>query len=283
MKKILLSLLIVSVSVICKESGGGKYSKKEYKAQQVVVKLAQTTAKKLPDKKGIYAVMNTTAGDMVFDLYYNDAPNTVQNFIDLAQGEKEFTDNAGVKVKKPFYNGLLFHRVIENFMAQGGCPKGDGTGGPGYSFDDEINGVALGLDKMIVKDSPYYQRHAQQMVISELGIRSQEEFEKRKSEYLARIKEVIELPVIEVLHGSGYRYNEVVNSHRAVRGSLAMANSGPNTNGSQFFINQVETPHLDGLHTVFGQLVEGEDVLDKIISLGNSRTKIRNVVIVDKR
>ena len=123
--------------------------------------------------------MRTTEGVIVFELFDDDAPKTVANFKKLA-GEG-------------FYDGLTFHRIIKDFMAQGGCPQGTGTGGPGYQFEDEFN------------------------------------------------------------------------DHKVVRGALAMANSGPNTNGSQFFIVTAdETPWLDGKHTVFGQVVEGEDVLDRL-------------------
>ena len=123
--------------------------------------------------------MRTTEGVIVFELFDEDAPKTVANFKKLA-GEK-------------FYDGLTFHRIIKDFMAQGGCPQGTGTGGPGYQFEDEFN------------------------------------------------------------------------DHLVVRGALAMANSGPNTNGSQFFIVTAdEAPWLDGKHTVFGQVVEGEDVIDRL-------------------
>ena len=113
----------------------------------------------------------------------------------LAEGTKEWTDpKTGQKVKKPFYDGLIFHRVIDGFMIQGGCPMGNGMGGPGYKFGDEF--------------------------------------------------------------GPGLRHD---------RGQLlSMANAGPNTNGSQFFITHVATPWLDGKHTVFGKVLEGQDVVDSI-------------------
>ena len=128
------------------------------------------------------ATMKTTQGDIVLELFDEDAPKTVQNFRDLAE--------------KGFYDGLSFHRIIKDFMIQGGCPQGTGTGGPGYTFEDEFN------------------------------------------------------------------------SHKVVRGALAMANAGPNTNGSQFFIVTTgEAPWLDGKHTVFGQVTEGMDVVDALEAL----------------
>jgi peptidyl-prolyl cis-trans isomerase B (cyclophilin B) len=134
------------------------------------------------------AVMKTTEGDITIVLFDEDAPKTVSNFKQLAgQG---------------FYDGLIFHRVIPDFMVQGGCPEGTGTGGPGYTFEDEIN------------------------------------------------------------------------QHKVVRGALAMANAGPNTNGSQFFIVTTEAaPWLDGKHTVFGEVTGGMDVVDRI---GGTQTDSRD-------
>jgi peptidyl-prolyl cis-trans isomerase B (cyclophilin B) len=125
------------------------------------------------------AVMKTSEGDITFELFDEDAPKTVSNFKELAgQG---------------FYDGLIFHRIIPDFMIQGGCPEGTGTGGPGYTFEDEFN------------------------------------------------------------------------DHKIVRGALAMANAGPNTNGSQFFIVTTEAaPWLDGKHTVFGEVTDGMDAVDAI-------------------
>jgi cyclophilin family peptidyl-prolyl cis-trans isomerase len=128
------------------------------------------------------ATLTTNHGDIVIDLFDDDAPKTVENFTKLA-GDG-------------FYDGLIFHRVIPDFMIQGGCPEGTGTGGPGYTFEDEIN------------------------------------------------------------------------DHKVVRGALAMANAGPNTNGSQFFIVTVQSaPWLDGKHTVFGEVSSGMDVVDTISEL----------------
>ena len=126
--------------------------------------------------------MTTNHGDIVFEMFDDDAPKTVGNMRELAE--------------KGFYDGLSFHRIIRDFMIQGGCPQGTGTGGPGYEFEDEIN------------------------------------------------------------------------QHKVVRGALAMANAGPNTNGSQFFIVTTgAAPWLDGKHTVFGEVIDGMDVVDAIESV----------------
>ncbi|PYR25224.1 MAG: peptidyl-prolyl cis-trans isomerase [Acidobacteria bacterium] len=146
-------------------------------------------------KPGTYARFTTSEGNFTVQLFEKDAPKTVENFVGLAQGTKEWTDpKTGEKVKKPFYNGIIFHRVIANFMIQGGDPLGVGTGGPGYKIPDEFS--------------------------------------------------------------SGRTLEKA--------GILAMANSGPNTGGSQFFITLVPTPWLNGKHTVFGEVVDGMDVVTKI-------------------
>lgn len=142
---------------------------------------------KLPD--GLYASLETEKGTITLELFYKKTPLTVANFVGLAEGALNL-QNPG----KSFYDGLTFHRVIANFMIQGGCPKGNGTGGPGYMFPDEF------VDDLKF-DAP---------------------------------------------------------------GKLAMANAGPKTNGSQFFITHVETPWLNGHHTIFGQVVEGQNVVDKV-------------------
>lgn len=139
--------------------------------------------------------MHTNYGDIVIDLFGNHAPVTVENFIGLAKGEKDYTtQNAKGEQSGPFYDGAIFHRVIDQFMIQGGCPEGNGTGGPGYTIPDEF--------------------------------------------------------------GKGLKHDKP--------GILSMANAGPNTGGSQFFITLVPTPWLDGKHAIFGQVVEGMDVVEKI-------------------
>ena len=150
--------------------------------------------------------IETIKGSVELELFSNDAPKTVENFVKLAE--------------EGFYDGLAFHRVIEDFMIQGGDPKGDGTGGPGYAFEDEISARSLDL--------------------SPAEIRSLEEL--------------------------GYRYDNKLGSHRHEAGSVSMANSGPNTNGSQFFIVTTKAQrHLDGRHTVFGRVTDGMDVVLKIV------------------
>ncbi len=223
-------------------------------------------------------IMTTSQGNVSIELFEKSAPETVKNFIGLAEGTKEFTDGSGNKVKKPFYDGLIFHRVIDNFMIQGGCPMGNGMGDPGYKFKDEINASDLGLDKLKVLDEKtglhehlriYPQRQMQQMiaqpVFKKLGINSEETFKAKQKEFQEEIqKRIKSLTLKKLYEGMGYQYDEKLKSYPMKKGFLAMANSGPNTNGSQFYINLKDNNYLDGKHTVFGKVIEGMDVVEKI-------------------
>ena len=149
---------------------------------------------------GTYAKFETTLGNFTVQLFEDKVPETVGNFVGLVEGTKEWKHpKSGEKSTKPYYDGIVFHRVIEGFMIQGGDPLGQGYGGPGYNFKDEFHPEL---------------RHDQ-------------------------------------------------------AGVLSMANAGPNTNGSQFFITLAATPHLDRRHSVFGKVVEG---LDVIRAIGNTPT-----------
>jgi peptidyl-prolyl cis-trans isomerase A (cyclophilin A) len=163
---------------------------------------------------GIYAEFDTTMGKFVCRLFSDAAPKTVANFIGLAEGTKEFTDPVtGKNMKKPFYDGLIFHRVIPNFMIQGGDPTGTGRGGPGYRFEDEFHHT-LHFDRP---------------------------------------------------------------------GKLAMANSGPNTNGSQFFITTAPTTWLDGRHSIFGEVIEGQDIVEKISNAErNNQDRPQQDIVIKK-
>jgi len=168
---------------------------------------------------GLYATINTTQGAIVVKFFEKEAPITVRNFVGLARGTKAWKDpKTGLMVmKRSLYNGTIFHRVIPNFMIQGGDPLGTGLGGPGFVIPDEFS-PDLKFD---------------------------------------------------------------------VPGRLAMANSGPHTGGSQFFITEVPTPHLNGLHTIFGQVVDGQDIVTKIahVPVNGEKpvTPVRITSIVIKR
>lgn len=222
-----------------------------------------------------YCLIKTTKGDIVVRLYAQEAPKTVENFLGLAEGTKVVVDpKTKHKVRKAYYNGLTFHRVIKGFMIQGGCPLGTGEGGPGYKFEDEINADALGLDKLNVLDEqsrphPWLNIRSQEdfnksvllPLFRAMGITSDEQLAARQEEVNQRVQA---MSLKEAYVNLGYAYDGKLKSHAPKRGCLAMANSGPNTNGSQFFINLVDTPWLTGKHTVFGEVVKGMEVVDRI-------------------
>ena len=202
------------------------------------------------DAEDPVCLIRTSMGDVYVELFAKEAPKTVRNFIDLAEGRKEFTDpKTRKKVTRHFYDDLVFHRVIKGFMIQGGCPLGNGRGGPGYRFEDEINAEDLGLDD--------------KKVMTQRG----------------------RLTLKEAYESMGYRYNSKRESHHPKKGVIAMANSGPNTNGSQFFINLVDTPHLAGKHTVFGKVVKGMGVVEAIgdVAVGEGSMPVKNVRIISIR
>ena len=166
----------------------------------------------IPQGSGdLYAVFQTSRGNIVIKLFEKDAPKTVANFVGLATGKQEWVDpRNGKKSNARLYDGTAFHRVIPQFMIQGGDPLGTGTGGPGYKFEDEFQ--------------------------------------------------------------SGRKFDRP--------GLLAMANAGPNTNGSQFFITEVPTPHLNNRHTIFGEVVKGQELVPQIARGGNAQTRLDKVEIV---
>jgi peptidyl-prolyl cis-trans isomerase A (cyclophilin A) len=161
----------------------------------------------------LYATFQTSLGDLTVKLFTKEAPKTVANFVALAAGEKTWTDPVSrTQTNRPLYDGTIFHRVIPDFMIQGGDPLGEGTGGPGYEFADEF--------------------------------------------------------------GGGKRFDKAC--------LLAMANAGPNTNGSQFFITERPTPHLNNRHTIFGEVVKGCELVAKIARVPADRDKPRQSVVLKK-
>src|SRR5271163_3619869 len=168
----------------------------------------------MPRQPGTYAVFDTSDGQIVCRLFPTEAPKTVANFIELAEGAREWTHPlTKKKSSEKLYDGTIFHRVIPDFMIQGGDPAGNGMGGPGYRFEDETQGSPHKFDKP---------------------------------------------------------------------GKLAMANAGPNTNGSQFFITLANTEWLTGKHTIFGEVVEGQDVVEKISKVArNGQDKPHKPVVIE--
>ena len=221
------------------------------------------------------AVLKTSMGTIEVELFQHAAPQTVANFIGLAEGTKAFTDpKSGSQVKRKYFDGLIFHRVIKDFMIQGGCPLGTGTGNPGYTFKDEMNADSLGLNELKaltpqgepnqllgIRSQEQFNSYILAPLFEEMGISTQEELDKRIEEFQALLSK---LSVKDVFEGMGYEYQTGIQSYEPLKGYLAMANSGPNTNGSQFFINLIDTPWLIGKHTVFGKVINGMDIVEAI-------------------
>lgn len=270
--------------VLCMSSACSKVPKNKAAAMKDV-------KEKMRNEKNPIAFIETSLGDITVELYRHAAPKTVENFIQLARGEKEFTDADGKSAKRPYYDGLIFHRVIPQFMIQGGDIKGNGTGGPGYQFADEINAKALGLDKMKVSSSPMAQNEVMMVVRNEifqkLGIKSQADLNAKmkqadgmlKSEQAKWASKSLE----ELYIARGVKYIPDLPSESNTKGSLSMANAGPNTNGSQFFVSVTDNIYLDGKHTVFGRVLSGLDVAEKITKVDRDQQDRPKTNVVMKR
>ncbi|PID27471.1 MAG: peptidylprolyl isomerase [Candidatus Cloacimonadota bacterium] len=235
--------------------------------------------------------MKTNHGIIKIELWPEIAPKTVENFIGLAEGTKEFTDpKSGKKTKRPFYDGLIFHRVINDFMIQGGCPLGTGTGGPGYQFEDET--IVKGSEKVLkgeIKSESDAFKVYQQMIMPYLSKNSDnDEINDIVAECQATNsgKPIMKHTVEYFKEQTGSNFDIISDGKVRAKndlGCISMANSGPNTNGSQFFIITKEggTPWLDGKHTVFGKVIEGLDVALEIqkVKTGPNDRPIQDVVI----
>ena len=220
----------------------------------------------------------TSHGEIVAELFADQAPQTVRNFIELAEGLKP-SQRDGTTEPRHFYDGLTFHRTIPQFMIQGGCPEGTGSGDPGFSLGDEINADSLGLDRLAALDEgqlhpqcAYMQQQFMQAVVQPRmvarGIGPETPRDEAQAAFTAVLAELDGICLKDFYQAMGYVYDaELPASSAPERGVLAMANSGPATNGSQFFINVVDTPHLTGKHTVFGRVLEGMAVADAIAAV----------------
>ncbi len=225
------------------------------------------------------AILHTNLGPITVELLADAAPLTVANFVDLAQGNKVWIDpQTQQRKQEPYYDGLIFHRVIPNFMIQGGDPLGTGRGGPGYKFPDEINADALGLDQtkafepsgaphpwLGIQSPQQLQQTLMPAIYRKVGVTDEASFNAKREEVQAELTRILEKSSVKEFYELlGYQYTPGLPSVLPTRGMLAMANAGPNTNGSQFFINLADTPWLAGKHTVFGRVVEGMEVVDRI-------------------
>jgi len=244
------------------------------------------TKRNLENKKestgDVRVILKTNMGDIKLELFDKLAPKTVANFVDLATGKK---------TGKPFYNGLIFHRVIKDFMIQGGCPQGTGTGGPGYQFEDECYFDGKELTGKV--DSPDKAVEVFQKILVPY---MQENKDKANTEIEKLFQECIQKQSGEPLFGKTIEYyQKTTNSFdkkiftkgklraEVAYGTICMANSGPNTNGSQFFIvtKSDGCAWLNGKHTVFGKVVEGIDIVTKIdnTKTGSGDKPVEKVII----
>ncbi len=244
-----------------------------------------------PREKGLYAVFHTNKGEFTVRFFEDLAPKTVENFVGLAAGTKKWLDPASKDwVKRPFYNGLIFHRVIKDFMIQGGDPLGNGTGGPGYKFEDECFTQGPELTGAI-KDRqtavqvwntiivPYAQKYNGD--VPDPDIKKIIETAVKKQSVDELIGKTVEY--VKTRTGTTQAVYGLKLVHAVDYGCLCMANSGPNTNGSQFFIvtKQDGCPWLNGKHTVFGKVVHGMEVVHSIENLptGAGDKPLADVVI----
>ena len=220
-------------------------------------------------------LMSTTRGNILLELFPDAAPLTVENFTGLAEGTKPFTDPySGQPTQRPFYDGLVFHRVMEGFMVQGGSPNGTTDGHPGFTFPDEMNAESLGLDRMLVvapdnqpnpvlgiQNRQDFQQRVLLPLYRSMGIDSTERLQARLTEAEQRLRALTVRENYELL---GYRYRDNLVSRPPLRGTIAMANAGPDTNGSQFFLLLGDADWLLGKHTVFGRVRLGMEVVEAI-------------------
>lgn len=220
--------------------------------------------------------ITTDTGAIVVELFADQAPTTVRRIIGLAEGLIP-SQRDGERAAHHFYDGLTFHRVIPDFMIQGGCPLGNGRGGPGFRFHNEINGTSLGLDREMAVQDGRLHRHCgsmrtqfQQAVLApRMQARGVTRASTRAETQEALQAVLAELDgdysLLDFYRDLGYRFDpDLPASTPPTRGVIAMANAGPSSNGSQFFITVGDSHYLSGKHTVFGRVVAGMEVADAI-------------------
>jgi cyclophilin family peptidyl-prolyl cis-trans isomerase len=234
-------------------------------------------------------LLKTEAGEITIELWSDIAPKTVENFTGLAEGTKEWTDpKTGQKVTRPFYDGLMFHRVIDDFMIQGGCPKGDGTSGPGYAFEDECfeNGEKLSgpiIDETMAAEvfqkilQPYF--GSTENADPDLTKIAEACYTQQSGRPL--MVHDVEYYLEKTGTKTEFHRNGKLKA-KVAYGTICMANAGPNTNGSQFFIvtKKEGCDWLDGKHTVFGKVIAGMDKVHAIEKKGNGAS-IKSIRLQD--
>lgn len=276
MKKLIIILLLFSVSIV------------------------NAKDKTMTNPKNPVAVIKTTMGEIKVELFKDKTPVTVDNFIGLATGTKEYTNPKTKKKEKgKYYNGVIFHRVIKDFMIQGGDPTGTGSGGPGYTFQDECYEKGEKITGKIEDEQtafqvwtklimPYMKKHQGKGPNKKIN-KIYEEVAKSKSPKALMGKKVSFYQNETGIKTKLYKRGKLI--HKVLFGTFCMANAGPDTNGSQFFVvtKKEGCPWLDGRHTVFGKVIKGMKVALKIQNVKkDSKDKplkpvtIKSVTIIQK-
>ena len=222
--------------------------------------------------------ISTSQGEIYLELFPLEAPSNVENFIALAEGEKEFTNqDTGAPIQARYYNGMRFHRVVPGFIIQAGSPAYNPLGLQVNLVDDEINANALGLnrisalntdgsfaDVLNIQSKLGFHEAILTPLYSQRNIKDIEAALSRQYQILETLQN---LSVKSVYENQGYRYDDSLQSRPIERGTVALANSGPDSNGPEFFISLVAAERLSGKYTVIGKVVEGQEVMD---SIGNT-------------
>lgn len=229
----------------------------------------------MEDPQNPLVLISTSQGELYLELFPAEAPSNVENFIALAEGEKEFTNpNTGQLIESRYYNGMRFHRVVPGFIIQAGSPAYNPLGIQVRLLDDEINADALGLDQIpaLNPDGSFADL---------LNIESKQDFHEEILTPLYSQRNIVDveaalsrqyqtaetlqgLSVKSVYENQGYSYDDTLQSRPIERGTVALANSGPDSNGPEFFISLTAADSLTGKYTVIGKVVEGQEVMDRI-------------------
>ena len=229
----------------------------------------------MEDSQNHLVRISTSQGEMYLELFPLEAPNNVENFIALADGEKEFTNqSSGEPIQARYYNGMRFHRVVPGFIIQAGSPAYNSLGLQVNLLDDEINANALGLDQILalnpdgsfadvlnIESKKDFHEEILTPLYSQRNITDVEAAFSRQYQVLEILQD---LSVKSVYENQGYRYNDSLPSRPIERGTVALANSGPDRNGPEFFISLTDAKWLSGKYTVIGKVIEGQEVMDSI-------------------
>jgi cyclophilin family peptidyl-prolyl cis-trans isomerase len=237
-----------------------------------------TALQSMEDSQNPLVRISTSQGEIYLELFPLEAPSNVENFIALAEGEKEFTNqDTGAPIQARYYNGMRFHRVVPGFIIQAGSPAYNPLGLQVNLVDDEINANALGLNRISALN-PDGSFADVLNIQSKLGFheailtplysqRNITDIEAALSRQYQILETLQNLSVKSVYENQGYRYDDSLQSRPIERGTVALANSGPDSNGPEFFISLTAAEWLSGKYTVIGKVVEGQEVMD---SIGNT-------------